>query len=401
MVMVHPNGKARPLRGTFSPSAAAPSAEAPPAVATVCQLLHSLDVGGAEVLAARLARGLLGTHRFVFACLDGLGPLGEELRGEGFPVEVLGRRPGTDWGCVRRLAGLLRRERVDLIHAHQYTPFFYGVTARLLCRRPPVLFTEHGRWYPDRRRVKRVVANRLLIERRDRVVGVGESVRRALIGNEGIPAGRVGVVYNGIDLSAFSGPAPDRILVRREMGVSDGDLVALQVARLDSLKDHATAVRAFERVARHRPDAKLVLVGEGPEEGAIRDEVRRRGLESRVHLLGLRSDVARLLRGADLLLLTSVSEGIPLTLIEGMASGLPVVATRVGGVGEVVDEGRTGLLAPSGDDAALAALILRLAGDPALRARMGRLGRERASALFSESRMHAAYLQIYREMLRG
>ena len=167
------------------------------------------------MLAARLARRLAGSFRFVFACLEELGTLGEGLRAEGFPVEVLGRRPGIDGRCTRRLAGWLRRERVDLIHAHQYTPFFYGITARLLYRRPPVLFTEHGRSFPDYPRRKRIVANRLLLERRDRVVGVGQAVRQALIRNEGFPPGRVAVIYNGIDLSAFAAGTPGREAARR------------------------------------------------------------------------------------------------------------------------------------------------------------------------------------------
>ena len=399
MATVSSGGRARP-RATSSP-VAGQSAEAGPSGATVCQLLHSLNVGGAEVLAARLARKLAGAHRFLFVCLDDLGPLGEELRGEGFSVRVLGRRPGVDWGCVRRLAGVLRRERVDLVHAHQYTPFFYGIAARLLCRRPPVLFTEHGRWYPDHPRPKRMIANRLLLERRDRVVGVGESVRQALIRNEGIPARRVGVVYNGVDLSVFAESARGRDAGRAAMGLGDDDFVILQVARLDALKDHATAVRAFERVAASRADARLVFVGDGPEEGPIRAEVRRRGLETKVALLGRRSDVAGLLPAADVFLLSSVSEGIPVTLIEAMGAGRPVVATRVGGIPEVVEEGVTGLLAPSGDDEGLADRLLRLAADPYLRARLGRAGRERALERFSEDRMHRGYVELYREMLRG
>src|SRR5262249_41513611 len=137
---------------------------------TVCQVLHSLCVGGAEVLATRLARRLRSDYRFVFLCLDDLGSLGEELRREGFTVEVLGRRPGFDSRLIWRMACFLRREQVDLLHAHQYAPFFYGIAARLLWRRPPLLFTEHGRTFPDYPRSKRILANRLFLERRDRVV---------------------------------------------------------------------------------------------------------------------------------------------------------------------------------------------------------------------------------------
>jgi glycosyltransferase involved in cell wall biosynthesis len=369
--------------------------------ATNCQLLHGLSVGGAEVLAARLARRLRDEFRFIFVCLDELGTLGETLRADGFTVHVLGRRPGLDWRCVYRLASLLRRERVDLLHAHQYTPFFYGAISRLLGPRPPILFTEHGRWFPDYPRPKRIVANRLLLGRRDRVVGVGRSVREALVRNEGLSPERVAVVYNGVDLDAITADGPDRQEARRAMGVGSDELVILQVARLDAIKDHSTAVRTLERVRRRRADARLVLVGEGPEMEKIRELARQLGVSPGIRFLGLRTDVARLIPGADLILLTSVSEGIPLSLIEGMAAGLPVVATRVGGVVEVIEEGETGLLAPAGDDASLADAVLRVADEPDLRARMGRLGRERAQAMFSEGRMHSEYLQLYQEMLRG
>lgn len=367
--------------------------------ATICHVLHALGVGGAEVLAARLARQMRDTFRFVFVCLDELGTLGEELRAEGFPVRVLGRRPGADWTCTQRLADLLRRERVDLLQAHQYTPFFYGLTARLLYRRPPILFTEHGRAFPDYPRPKRMIANRLLLERRDRVVGVGQAVCQAVIHNEGIPARRVAVIYNGINLAAFADGVAQRDVIRQALGVGDRDFVMILVGRLDPLKDHATAIRTLEEVRRRRPDARLVLVGDGPERGRIESVIARQQLAPYVRLLGLRSDVARLLSAADLFLLTSVSEGIPLAVIEAMAAGLPVVATHVGGVGEVVQDGETGLLAPSGDPAAVAGQVLRIAADPALGQRLGQRGRARAWAVFSEAQMHAQYLRCYRAML--
>jgi glycosyltransferase involved in cell wall biosynthesis len=367
----------------------------------VCQVLHSLSVGGAEVLAARLARRLRDRTRFVFVCLDELGTLGEELQSEGFAVHVLGRRPGFDWRCAYRLAALLRREGVDVIHAHQYTPFFYGLTARVLYRGAALLFTEHGRHFPDYPRRKRMLANRLLVRKQDRVVAVGEAVRQALIANEGFPAGRVEVVYNGVNLAPFVAPAADRAAVRQEIGLGRDDLMIVQVARLDYLKDHTTAVRMLGQIVRYRSGARLVLVGEGPEKERINEEVRRAGLEAHVCRLGLRKDVARLLAAADVFLLTSISEGIPLTVIEAMAAGLPVVATRVGGMGEVVEEGVTGLLAPSGDAAALAAHVLHLAADKALAAHMGARGRRRALELFAEERMHAGYSQLYRELVQG
>lgn len=367
---------------------------------TICQVLHTLTVGGAEVLADRLARRLADRYRFVFACLDEQGLLGRNLAEAGFTVAVLGRRPGVDLRCMAALWKFWKEQGVDLVHAHQYTPFFYAMAARRLGRRPPVLFTEHGRFWPDYPRRKRMLFNRLVLRRRDRVVGVGEAVRRALITNEGIPADRASVIYNGVDFH-LADAADDRAAVRQELGIGPETLLVLQIARLDYLKDHATAIRAIERVAKSRANVRLVLVGDGPERGKIEDEIARRGVASSVQLLGLRTDVTRLLQGADIFVLSSISEGIPVTFLEAMAARLPIVSTNVGGVPEVVLPEQTGMLVPAGDDEAMAESLLRLADDAPLRERLGLCGRERVEQFFSQEQMHAGYQACYEEMLHG
>src|SRR5262249_1496011 len=147
--------------------------------------------------------------------------------------------------------------------------------------------------------------------------------------------------------------------------------------------------------------AMRVLTGRGPEQRRIEEEARRLGLTARVRFLGLRTDVARLLPAADVFLLTSISEGIPLTLIEAMAARLPIVSTNVGGVSEVVEDGVTGLLAPSGDADELSRQVLRLIAEPALRRELGERGRARAETHFSERQMLVAYAELYEEMPRS
>ncbi len=154
---------------------------------TVCHVLHSLQVGGGETLARSIALRNAREFRFVFAVLDELGTLGQDLLERGFKVSVIGRRPGLDLGCARRLRELFRQERADVIHAHQYGPLLYSALARFPGRLTPILFTEHGRDFPDYRRWKRVWANRLLLSQEDRLIAVGDSVRRALIEYEGLP----------------------------------------------------------------------------------------------------------------------------------------------------------------------------------------------------------------------
>ena len=217
-----------------------------------------------------------------------------------------------------------------------------------------MVFVEHGRMHPDLPNRKRMIFNRIFLRSKDRVIAVGEAVKRALIDNEGIPGERIEVVYNGSKLEDFANDPALRVQVRRELGIDTDQPVAIQVARLDYLKDHCTAVRTAERVRKVLPAFKLLLVGDGPERDKIEREIRARNLADTVQLLGQRSDIRRLLAAADVFLLTSISEGIPVTFIEAMGAGLPIVSTAVGGVEEVVVQGDTGFLAPAGDDVQLA-----------------------------------------------
>jgi glycosyltransferase involved in cell wall biosynthesis len=370
---------------------------------TIGHVLHRLYLAGAEVLAADLARRLGGRYRFVFLCLDEIGPLGEELAGEGFEVIDLARRPGVDWSVAKRLRQAVVRHGIDLLHSHQYTPFFYAATSRCLSSEPPVLFTEHGRHYPDRRSVKRVIANRVLLRRHDRVTAVGAFVKQALVYNEGIPAPRIEVVLNGIDPERFS---DDHLIgvgadARRELGIPPERPVILQVARFHPVKDHATAIRALAEVVKQVPDALLVLAGDGDRRVDAQSLVDDLGLTSNVRFLGVRSDIPRLMAAADVFMLSSLSEGISVTLLEAMAASLPIVTTDVGGNSEIVVDGETGYLSPRGDESRLAGNLVRLLRDDDARHRMGRAGRQRLLEHFTQRQMHDAYERVYEQMLAG
>lgn len=368
--------------------------------ATIAHLVHGLGVGGAEILVDRIARTLADDHRFVFICLDEVGELGRQLEHDGFVVRHLERRPGIDLACAKRLGRLLGDERVDLVHAHQYTPFLQGMLSRLPIGRLPILFTEHGRHHPDHTSWKRRLVNRVLLGRRDRVVGVGEDVRRALVEIEGLPAHRVGVIHNGIDLAPFDAVTDStREEVRRELGLAESDFVIVVAARLDPVKDHETSIRAVDRLRHQHPNAKLLVVGDGPERERISDLISELDLGGNVLVLGTRNDVPRLIHAADVGLLTSRSEGIPLFLVESLAAGRPVVSTNVGGTGEVVTDGHDGFLVPAGNVDAVAAALMKLASMPELRADLGERGRVTARTKFCEHGMISAYANLYAEML--
>lgn len=366
----------------------------------VCHVIHALGVGGAEVLVDAMVRRMSDRFECVVAVLDEIGEIGEQLRADGYTVHHLHRQPGIDRGCAKRLRAFADEHHVDVLHAHQYTPFFQSMLSRGLLGRRPVLFTEHGRHFPDLPSKKRSVVNRLLLNRRDRLVGCGGAVRQALIDNEGLPASRVEVVYNGVDLQELAaGDASRRSTLRSEFGFDDDDFVAIQVARLHELKDHATAVATIQEAAKSNGNIKLLIVGEGDQRESIEAEIAARRLQDQVVLAGNRNDVPDLLTASDAFLMTSISEGIPLTIIEAMAAGLPVVSTAVGGIPEMIQHGQSGFLAEAKDANTLAEHLVHLATDEKHRQAIIEQGRLQAKAKFSLDSMLNGYAAIYREMV--
>ncbi|MCG8511655.1 MAG: glycosyltransferase, partial [Rhodospirillales bacterium] len=353
-------------------------------------------------LAASLARQLSDEYRFVFICLDGIGQLGETLASEGFTVASMERKPGVDMSLPQRIRRFRKQTGVQLIHAHQYTPFFYAAASRHIGARPPILFTEHGREYPDRRRPKRVLANKVLIKRRDRVTAVGAYIALLVAQNEGIASRRIEGIYNGIEPADFAPIDRDaaRAAARFALQIDADAPLVMQVARFHPVKDHATAIHAFAHLVTGLPDARLVLIGDGERRPQIEALIDDYHIREKVLLAGRRPDVSRLLPAADVFMLSSLSEGISVTLLEAMAAGAPIAATAVGGNVEVVEHGRTGLLSPRGDAAALAENLRLLLIDTNLRHRMADAAHAKLHEQFLQSTMHNAYRRAYDQMLK-
>jgi glycosyltransferase involved in cell wall biosynthesis len=337
-------------------------------------VLHVMQVAGAEVLVAETIRRLGARLEPVVFCLDAVGALGERLRGEGVPVVVLGRRPGLDLGLARRMARQIEAHRIEIVHAHQYTPFFYAALSRPLVRHPiHVMFTEHGRHYPDVVSWRRRLANRFVLGRlANEIHAVCQFSAESLARTDGFTARPIEVIRNGIDLSRY--PATLRDEARRRLGLPLDRKYVTCVARFHPVKDHAMLLRAFARVASSVHDADLLLAGDGALREALRAQANDQGISSRVRFLGVRDDVPDLLRASDVFVLTSITEAASLTLLEAMACRLPVVVTAVGGNAEIVQHGRHGFLVPRGDDEATAIAITQLLQDPQQAAAMGDAG---------------------------
>ena len=375
-------------------------AELRPAPIRVAFVLHVMQVAGAEVLVAETIRRLRGQIDPVVFCLDAVGPLGEGLLAEGVPVLSFGRRPGRDWRVAWRMAKEIRAWRIEVVHAHQYTPFFYAALARLLCGTSPrVIFTEHGRHFPDLVSPQRRAANRLVFDRlADAVNAVCAFSARSVQRTDGFAGARIEVIENGIELERYD-PAADRGALRRQLGLDEARRYIANVARFHPIKDQAMLLRAFRGVADRRPDVDLLLVGDGPLRPDLERLTRELRLEVRVRFLGVRRDVPDILRAVDIFALTSICEAASLTLLEAMASGLPVVVTAVGGNPEIVRPGREGLLVPRGDAEATAAAFLRLLAEPAAAVAMGAAGRARVQERYQLGQTVSAYLRLYEKLV--
>ncbi|MBQ3351138.1 MAG: glycosyltransferase [Thermoguttaceae bacterium] len=379
----------------------------------ICQFVHTLNWGGAETLAYRLATNpdLTNRYEFVFFCLDAenvahAGAMAQKLIDQGYKVECLNRKPGLDRDCVKRLANLFEQYEIDIVHAHQCTPYFYSSLARWRKKNPKILLTEHGRFYPDVVSWKRRLVNRFLYRRDDILTAVGQRVKEALQKKEGYPGKRIQVIYNGIDPDVYdnhrsANENDTRESVRREFNIPDNVFTIIQVARLDPIKDYKTSLRTFEALRQTVPNIRLIIVGDGPERSAIEQGINRHNLQDGVIMTGARSDVSRLLKGADAFMLTSLSEGIPVTFLEAMAARLPIVTTDAGGCKEVVVNGQTGFVAPVGNPMSLAKALHLLATEPKLSARLGEAGRERLLEMFTQRQMHDAYGKLYEQLSAG
>ncbi|HYL82066.1 MAG TPA: glycosyltransferase [Candidatus Acidoferrum sp.] len=363
-------------------------------------VVHSLDIGGTERLVVDLVHQFRREASVTVCCLDRLGVWGEELRRQGIPVICLGRRPGLDLRAVWRLGMLLRRTEAQVVHCHQYPAFFYGVCASLLHRRSRILFTEHGRFHPDIVSLRRRIANRGLAPLTHRFTSVSQVVKQAMVAQEGFPAARIQIIYNGVQPDRFAPSHEMRLSVRRAIGLAADDLIIGTVGRLDPIKDHATLLEAFAQARIRIPAARLLIVGDGETRGALEAQTRRLGLETVVSFLGSREDIPRLLAACDVFALSSRSEGMPVTVLEAMAARLPVIATAVGDIPDLVLDGETGLLCPPGDPGTLSTALVRLLEDRSLRQQMGETGCLRVQREFTRDRMVAGYRQEYLALTR-
>jgi glycosyltransferase involved in cell wall biosynthesis/peptidoglycan/xylan/chitin deacetylase (PgdA/CDA1 family) len=312
------------------------------------------------------------------------------------PVVVLGKRPGIDVGIVAKLVQLFRRERPHIVHSHNWATFLYAVVAAKLTNVPVLIHGEHG--YEDHRAAsRRLGTKRFLAQMVTRLTTVSASLERLLIENWNVPPERVTFIPNGIDLDRFP-LNTDSHALRREFGLRPEHRVITSIGRYVPVKDFPMLIRAFARVHAGHPQSRLLIMGSGERSDLIQ-LAGTLGIKDSVLFPGVRLDVPAVLAMTDVYVNSSHLEGMSNTILEAMASARPVVATDVGGNPELVREGETGFLVPSGDDAALAARVSLLLENDSLRATMGNAARKVVERNHPLTRTIDAYNNMYLESM--
>lgn len=366
-------------------------------------VVHVMQVAGAEMLVTRLIERLQDKIVPTIFCLDSLGILGQKMLDAGVPVVVLGRAPGIDSALPWRFARELQRREIDVLHAHQYTPFFYSAMAKIYgAWGVKIIFTEHGRHYPDHVSWKRRLGNRLILSRLCYARNACcDFSARATEMNDGFH--HVETVANGVDLATLTPPGTveEKEQLRGRLGLDIDRLYVACVARFHPVKDHALLLRGWKTVQSRVPSARLLLIGDGSEREKMVALAENLGIAGSVKFWGVRHDVPDILRAVDVFALTSVTEAASLTLLEAMACECPAVITDVGGNSEHVTDGVEGWLVPRHDHDALAERLILALEDPELRHKMASAARRRVQRQFSLEDTVARYEDLYRSAARG
>lgn len=359
----------------------------------------STTVGGAEKTLFALAT-LLDHRRFETASVVSLKPEGhyaQRLAAQGVRVETLNLARAPRPSDARRLAEIIERERPDIVHAVMYQAIQLARMAKKRSSVPFKLVSSPRVNYRSRSLVTLLV-DRWLKNRDDLLIAESEASRRFLISQLGYKPAKVITIRNGVDLAGWPASKIDRQKKRMELRLGAADVLVGAIGRLDRQKGFATLIEAMARLK--QTPLRCVILGDGPERGRLEGLIRRHHLERSVWLLGEKTEIPSWLSAFDVYCLPSLWEGLPNALLEAMALGLPVVASRVDGVPEAVTSAKDGLLVPPAKPAALAAALKTLSADPALRASLGAAAKASISERFTLRRMIEEYERAYEVLLK-
>lgn len=369
------------------------------------KLLHvipRLPVGGAERLLASVLP-LLPKERFesIVCCIQDKGAIAEQIEASGYEVVCLDRmrEHGFDRQAVSALTRLIHDRGIDLVHTHLYHANLYGRLAALAAKVPAVA-TVHNSYV--RTKLHRRLLNAYLGYRTERVIAVSEQVANDVLKYDFLPPRKVTLLPNGIDLRPYAHVRDNRSATRAKLGFSSQDLLIVVVGRLEEQKGHRFLLQAFAQMqaAGKAANTHILLAGDGRLRDSLKAQAFSSGIADFVHFLGMRQDIPDILGACDIFAMPSLWEGMSLALLEGMAAGLPILATDVGAARQVLcdGDGLTGVLVEPGDVSAIEEGLSRLLASEALRGdfatRGARTAAERYSVQGLADRLSALYLEI-------
>jgi len=368
--------------------------------ARVLQLIDGLNYGGAEVLLRDLSVGLLRRGFHVSVGYSTPGPLAAEMASAGIEIRHLPRLNRVDPVLLVGMLRMIRSLRPHVVHTHLFKSDIHGRLAAWMAGVPIVISTLHNAddW-AQRWPLGWLYGATATFS--DGLIAVSEEVRQYHITNTWIPASKVVTIENGVDRNRFVDKRSAGLKLRAEFNIEPDSILFGLIGRLKPQKDHATFLRAAAQVLQKFPSARFLVVGDGPLRPEVEQQASELGLLPALIFAGLRTDIPAVMAALDVLVFSSRWEGLPVTLLEGMASALPVAATNVDGIRAVALHESTALLVPPGNPSALADACLRLAADAGLRSRLGQAGLVRVSMNYSLDGMIDRTVDFYKGFLRA
>lgn len=361
----------------------------------ILQVVHSLPVAGTEALVVQIVKALHPDFELGVCCLDSKGVLARELEARHIPVFELRRQPGRDWGAVKRLGQLFESFAPDIVHAHQYTPFFYSALAKT--KKTKLVFTEHGRHYPDKVALKRKLFNQWAQFRADKINAVCQFSRKRLLTKEALWAREIGVIYNGVPLK--NSINHQSLNLKNDLKIPKKSKVIAFVGRLHSIKNPELLLKAFSTAVKKYPKAHLLFIGEGELRSQLEKIVTKKKITKKVSFIGAKYPVYPFYKLIDLLVLPSLSEGASVTLLEAMAAKVPVIASEVGGNSEFVIDKETGRLFQSENKKELTKLISKFLNKPDKFQEYTKKAFKNVKEQYSQEMMFEEYRQLYENLI--
>lgn len=360
----------------------------------VAHLIETDGPGGAERVVADLAIELqtAGAFNVVILPADGDGWLGRQLAGSGVSIEYFTLDTPLSPACARGIANVFLRNGISLAHSHEFSMAVYGAWAASLARVPHVITMHGNRYYAGR--LQRRLALRAAIALSSRTVAVSSQLADHLSRDLWVRRSRIAKISNGVRHGA-----PQRTTLREDLQLGADEQLLVAVGNLYPVKGHLHLIDAMSVLAMRHPGVHVAIAGRGDLAGAIMTRARAHGLAHKVHLLGLRCDIREVLAAADIFVLPSLSEGLPLALLEAMFAGRPIIASDVGDVGSTLEHGKAGVLVEPANPVALANAIEVLLTHPVRARELGQRARRRAVAEYDVSHMVRRYASLYEEVL--